>query len=793
MPDEKGNAYPQRIWDAGINKSGFSNDKRGPAYFKTGNNIIFMKPKQVINVKRGKKSISILCESQGYLNKIVNTHETQMHQFAKAEDCKGIFNISIAFWSDSIMRVRFGKEEPSDLEPEFPPIEGRMLVGTPEKDIRLTIEENEEKLIAITDKIILKVDKKQFCMEMYDLNRKLIWKQCRNDLSTSDIFDISASEEKGRASCFESFQLHNQEEIFGLGERFDHVTRRGKSVDFWNKDAIGTSNTRTYINVPFLFSTHGYGLFLNSSCRTEWEIGTLEGSTLGFSIEDRQMDYFIIYGPTPAEILYKYSTLTGFSPVPPVWSFGLWMSRNSYLSWDIVNEVANKLREKDIPADVLHLDTAWFREDWNCDLKFSEERFANPEENMKNLKDKGFRVCLWQYNFVPPRENNENYREGLAKGFFAAGHDGKPFTFPEGTVGSWIDDAIIDFSNPEACEWYTEKIKDLIRKGAATIKTDFGEGIPEDAVYKNINGKVFHNLYSLVYNSVVAKAITEVSGEHIVWARSGTAGSQRYPIHWNGDSQCSFAGLSGTVKGGLSLGMSGIPFYSSDIGGFIGRPDPELYIRWAQVGLFLSHSRCHGCGDDNSREPWSFGGEAERIFRKYAKMRYRLMPYILNEAIKSCKTAKPMVRALIIEYPEDRNVWYIDDQYMFGDCMLLAPVLEPLEISSTRKLYLPAGKWVDYWTKDVIHSLGQWIERAVNLETMPIYVKAGSILCYGEEKSHTGNEIGRITKIESYWCKDKIWESSDGSNIFKVIVDNNGHLCLKGIEYEPEIVTYGNW
>lgn len=712
-----------------------------------------MRPEKVIKSTFDGRKACITCSTQGYLNRIVQTHETEMFQFTKIEEEKSTLHIEIDIWSDSIFRVKYSEKQIGDVITDFSSASANMLVGFPEEQIKVNYKEEENIIKISTEKFILEINKINFCMKAYDSEKKLFWEQYRTDLFTSDIFDISVSEKDSREACFESFRMRNEEEIFGLGERFDHIARRGKSVDFWNKDAIGTSNSRTYINVPFLFSTRGYGMFLNSSARTEWEVGTMEASALGFSIEDDTMDYFIIYGPNPAEILYNYSKLTGFSPLPPIWSFGLWMSRNSYTTWEVVNEVAKELREKDIPADVLHLDTAWFKEDWNCDLKFSQDRFQNPKDNMKKLLELGFRISLWQYNFIPPKENNENYKEGLEKDYFVLGQDGKPYKYREGTIGSWLDDAIIDFSNEDACTWYADKIKELIKLGAATIKTDFGEGIPEDGRFKNIDGRKFHNLYSLVYNSVVAKAINEVSGENIVWARSGTAGSQRYPIHWGGDSQCSYEGLSGTLRAVLSIGLSGFPFFSHDIGGFIGRPSPELYIRWAQLGLFSSHARCHGAGDNNSREPWAFGETVERIFRKYAKLRYSLLPYIYEQAQKCSNTAKPMVRALILEYPFDKNVWRIDDQYLFGDNILIAPVLEPLEVSLKRSLYLPAGVWFDYWTKEVYHSMGTWIERIIDLETLPMYVKAGTILSYEEARASTNNEIGYIKRIEAYGCK----------------------------------------
>jgi alpha-D-xyloside xylohydrolase len=408
---------------------------------------------------------------------------------------------------------------------------------------------------------------------------------------------------------------------------------------------------------------------------------------------------------------------------------------------------------------------------------------------MRQLRENGFRVSLWQYNFVPPKPNNVNYVEGLQKGYFVKGNDGKPYAYPTGTTGSWVDDCIIDFSNPAAAEWYAEQIKRLIRMGAATIKTDFGEGVPEDGVYQNIDGHRFHNLYSLVYNATIAEAIYEVSGEHVVWARSGTAGSQRYPLHWGGDSQCSWAGLAGTLRAALSLGLSGFPFFSHDIGGFIGRPTPELYIRWAQFGLFSSHSRCHGAGNANSREPWSFGEEANGIFKQYAQLRYSLLPYIYDQARRCSRTAKPMVRALIIDYPDDPNVRHIEDQYLFGDSLLVAPVLAPLDEQQNRAVYLPAGTWFDYWTRRPHESHGDWVEYSVDLQTMPIFVKDGSILPFGEDKQSTHNEIGRICRMKTYGDEGRL-AYDDGEKRFDVTL-HRGRSRIDGLDYQPAVKHFG--
>lgn len=342
------------------------------------------------------------------------------------------------------------------------------------------------------------------------------------------------------------------------------------------------------------------------------------------------MDYFIIQGQQPKDILQQYANdLTGTAPIPPVWAFGLWFSRNSYQNWGVVDDVLQKASELEIPVDVVHLDTAWFQVDWNPDLLFGD-RFPEPEKKMASLKARGVRVSLWQYNFVPPQENNRLFVEARDGGFVGmkTNPDGtrgsELFSYPTDTTGWRTDDCVIDFSNPAAAAWYGEKIKHLIRQGASAIKTDFGDCISPDAHYLNIAGRRFQNLYSLVYNAVIRKAVTSVNEDTAQWARSGTAGSQRYPVHWGGDSQCSFSALQGSLRATLSIGLSGFPYFSHDIGGFIGKPTPELYVRWAQLAMFSSHTRSHGAGDDNGREPWYFGDRAVEIFRKFVTLRYVL-------------------------------------------------------------------------------------------------------------------------------------------------------------------------
>jgi alpha-D-xyloside xylohydrolase len=387
---------------------------------------------------------------------------------------------------------------------------------------------------------------------------------------------------------------------------------------------------------------------------------------------------------------------------------------------------------------------------------------------MRELRAEGFRISVWVFNFVEPNLENSHYVEGLRNGYFAKDAGGCVWKDPAPVKGIWSQHAVIDFSNPEACRWFAAKIKDLIRLGAAVIKTDFAEGIPEDARYRNISGRRFHNLYALAYNACVSRAVKELNGEGLVWGRSGTAGSQRYPVQWGGDPFATFQGLAGSIRGMLAMGLSGIPFSSHDIGGFFGRPTPELYVRWAQVGMFSSHARAHGQGKDNCREPWTFGAKACRIFRDYARLRYRLLPEICSLAQQASETGLPLVRHMIFEFPDDPNVRHLEDQYMFGPSLLIAPVLQPLAMTRERRLYLPRGEWFDYWTKKKIQSTGEWIIRRVDLKTMPIYVRSGSVLCYtAAGRQHTQDSSGPILLCELY-----------------------GRAFITGLRHDPEMRHY---
>lgn len=738
-----------------------------------------------------------------------------MHQFidVPASDIteRRCISFELSFYSSHVIRVKFAADErlleSVTSDNDFPPPEARMLVQPPQES-RVQYRELDESCGLSTDSVEIRVKYKPFQLSAFRVgSNEPFWRQRLSDLFTGDAIPTSIAEHQGRRAVFEAFQLQPGEQLYGLGERFDAVSRRGRPVDFVNHDAIGTSNTRSYINVPFFWTTRGYGCFVNSYARTEWDMGMSETGTIGFCVEDSHMDYFLISGPAPNDIISRYTqTLTGTSPLPPIWTFGLWLSRNSYQSWAVVDEVLAECAKHRIPVDDIHLDTAWFKEDWNPDLIFDKVRFADHAAKMARLKSQGVHVSLWQYTFASPRQDNVLFVEGQQQGYFgmAKNADGTPstelFKYPPDSSGWKIDDAVIDYSNPAARAWYASKIRSLIQQGASAIKTDFGDCIPPDAHYQNIFGHHFQNLYSLVYNATITAAIKSVDQETIVWARSGTAGSQRYPVHWGGDSQCSWAGLQGSLYATLSMGVSGFSFFATDTGGFIGKPSPELYVRWAQLSLLgASHTRTHGAGDENAREPWAFGDEALDIFRKFVDLRYQLLPYIVQQSREAAARGLPLVKHLILEWPQDRNVWGLETQYLFGSSILVAPIVMPAEeMGGTMQVYFPRGKWFDFWTKELaVVSSGQWVEVDVpRLDSMAMWVREGALLVYAEQgRLRTWNEVGRAVKVECYGTPgagtgdcSKCGDGAGGEIV--IVEDGNGGWMVEGREGEVDVRVY---
>ena len=480
-----------------------------------------------------------------------------------------------------------------------------------------------------------------------------------------------------------AFLLSPGEKIFGCGESFTSLDKRGQKIVLWTDDANGIQNQGMYKPIPFFMSSRGYGMFMHTSSPITCDFGYSFAGVNSLMIGDDELDLFVFLG-SPKDILDEYTKLTGKSPLPPLWSFGLWMSRCTYNAEDQVRGIAARLRADKIPCDVIHLDTGWFETDWQCDYEFSPTRFPDPQKMLSDLKDDGFHISCWQLPYFVPK--NKLFPELVEKNLVVRDRKGNlPY-----------EDAVLDFSNPQTVEWYQDKLANLLKLGVSAIKVDFGEAAPEDGIYADgRTGFYEHNLYPLRYNKAAADITKKITGNNIIWARSAWAGSQRYPIHWGGDAESTDDGMVAELRGGLSFGLSGFSFWSHDVGGFtataVTNMDQNLFARWLAFGMLSSHSRCHGIAP---KEPWNYGSAFEDEFRAIDDLKYRLMPYVYAQAKDCSDHGLPMVRALFIEYPDDPGSWLVDDEYLFGSSILVAPLMH--ENVTGRNVYLPPGTWIDY-------------------------------------------------------------------------------------------------
>ncbi|MCX6237174.1 MAG: alpha-xylosidase [Bacteroidia bacterium] len=506
------------------------------------------------------------------------------------------------------------------------------------------------------------------------------------------------------------FSLSPDEKIFGCGESFTEFNKRGQKVVLWTDDANGVQNEAMYKPIPFFMSNRGYGVFMHTSSPITCDFGKYYSGNYSLMIGDDEADLFIFLGE-PKEVLNEYTNLTGKAAMPPLWSFGFWMSRITYFSEAEGREVTKKLRDNKIPSDVIHFDTGWFETDWRCDYQFSKTRFTDAPKMMSDFKKMGFQTSLWQLPYFVPK--NTLFPEIIEKGLFVKDAKGNlPY-----------EDAVLDFSNPATVSWYQDKIGGLLRQGVGVIKADFGEAAPKDGLYfSGRTGFYEHNLYPLRYNKTVAEITKQITGETIIWARSAWAGSQRYPLHWGGDPANTNTAMAATLRAGLSIGLSGFSFWAHDIGGFVNKKPEDIYRRWTPFGMLTSHTRSHGAPPT---EPWEYGPDFLNAFRLADNMRYQLMPYIYSQAKDCSERGLPMLRALFIEYPNDPGSWLVDDEYLFGSDLLVAPLFENVTM---RDVYLPPGQWIDYQTGKVYS--GGWHYIEAGKIPIVVLVRDGSVIPY---------------------------------------------------------------
>lgn len=542
--------------------------------------------------------------------------------------------------------------------------------------------------------------------------------------------------ETHRCYSVTEMSLDSDEYIYGLGERFTPFVKNGQVVSMWNEDG-GTASNISYKNIPFHISNKGYGVFVDNEGDIEYEIGSEKVEDISICTQGERLDFYLISASTPKGVVSRYTELTGRPALPPAWSFGLWLTTSFTTSYDeeTVTSFIEGMRKREIPLHVFHFDCYWMEAlEW-CNFTWDPKTFPNPKEMIHRYKNYGLKICVWINPYIA--EKSPLFQDGVEKGVFLKKDDGSIFQTDFWQPGA----AYVDFTNPEGVKWYQEKLKVLLDMGVDCFKTDFGERIPVRSViyYDNSDPIKMHNYYTYLYNQAVFQLLVRERGEGdaVVFARSATASSQKMPVHWGGDCCASYAGMAETLRGGLSLASSGFSFWSHDIGGFENTATPDLYKRWCQFGMLSSHSRLHG--SRSYRVPWLFDNEACDVLRKFVHLKCRLMPYLYAMALKSHKTGIPMMRPMFMEYTTDRTCLPLDQQYMLGDSLLIAPIFKE---TGEVIYYLPSGIWTNLLTEEIKQG-GKWYKETFDYFNMPLYVKENSILTIGSCDSRPDYEYSK--------------------------------------------------
>ena len=691
--------------------------------------------------------------------------------------------VDIYFYAPGLLRFNFQVGKVVDYG---------LLVGEPQ-EVECDVVSTDDGVILTSGELTLHIKISPFSFQLLNGGRVLL--ESSNDRSIEGFpcfYPFACGDE---ATWQVSLALKSGEAIYGLGEKFGRLNHRGELITSWNYDALGVNGERSYKNNPFAWSSEGWGILVHTPGKVKHAVGYSIWSHRSYilQVEDTNLDFFLFAAISPAEIIDTYTNLTGKSPALPEWSYGVWMARAFYRTADELLDVVKEMRAKNIPLDVILLDgRAWHQPETRFDFSWDPIRYPEPEKFIKQLEDNHVRLCLWEYPYIStlsPLFNELSHRGYLLKTL-----DGCPY------IHSWLPEpfsrslphlqpsGIIDLTHPEAYDWFRDQHQELFEMGVAVMKTDFGEAIPEHIVaYNGDRGRRLHNVYALLYNKCVYEAAQRYGqGEALVWGRSGWIGSQRYPMGWGGDPQSDWEGLAASIRGGLSWGMSGAPFYAHDIGGWYGNlRDPELFVRWTQAGVLSSHTRFHGRGP---REPWIFGPEIEEIIKDWIEYRYRLIPYLRSCEKYACQTGLPVMRSMALAFPQERAAWVFEEQYMLGSSLLVAPILRP---GGCVEVYLPKGHWYhlgngERYTGEQVVTFDD-----VPLNELPVFGREGSWLPLGPIVQYTGqlNDFNRIEQVWVFGRPDP--RSGLMTENIELIPENDGRYKLK-VPEGVRIRQFGN-
>lgn len=536
--------------------------------------------------------------------------------------------------------------------------------------------------------------------------------------------------------------------VYGFGERFTAFVKNGQTVETWNEDG-GTASQISYKSVPFYMTNRGYGVFVDSTDHVSFEVASEKVEYVGFSVPGERMRYYFFYGPTPKDIIREYTDLTGRPALPPAWSFGLWLSTSFTTNYreETTSSFIDGMFERDIPMKVFHFDCFWMKAFHWCDFEWDQECFPDIRGTLRRYHDKGLKICVWINPYIA--QGTPFFKEANEKGYLIRRADGK---------GSWQTDnwqagmGVVDFTNPAATKWYTDKLRTLLEDGVDCFKTDFGERIPSVNVkyYDGSDPQAMHNYYTYLYNKAVFELLKEVKGEKeaVLFARSATAGCQQFPVHWGGDCFANYPSMAETIRGGLSFAMSGFAFWSHDISGFESTATPDLYKRWAAFGLLSSHSRLHG--SNSYRVPWLFDEEACEVVAHFSRQKCTMMPYLYAKAIEAHRFGTPVMRPMVFEFTDDPAVPYLDSQYMLGEALLVAPILRE---DGVCQYYLPKGTWTHFQSGEV-RAGGSWQEDTYGYFSLPLYVKENTLMAVGTEDHEPDYDYANRMNLRLYQLQE---------------------------------------
>ncbi len=638
----------------------------------------------------------------------------------------------------------------------------------------LVVEDLEDILIVRSGSLRVEINKKSWKMTFYRGDEKVTDSGWR-DLAyvKTDWKGIAYDDGKEHDTYMrERLSLSVGELIYGMGERFTPFVRNGQSIDIWNEDG-GTSTEQSYKNIPFYISNKGYGVFVNHPEKVSFEVSSEMVKKVQFSVPGEGLDYFIINGPSMKEVLMRYTDLTGKPSLPPAWTFGLWLSTSFTTNYDeaTVNSFVDGMFERGIPLKVFHFDCFWMKDFHWSNFLWDSRVFPDPAGMLKRLKAKGLKICVWINSYIG--QESEMFEEGVKGGYF--------IKRPNGDVWQWDmwqpGMAIVDFTNPEACKWFSDKLEILMDMGVDCFKTDFGERIPTDAVYfDGSDPNKMHNYYTYLYNKTVFDLLERKSGkgEAVLFARSATAGGQKFPVHWGGDCWSDYESMAESLRGGLSLTMSGFGYWSHDIGGFESTSTPDVYKRWCAFGLLSTHSRLHG--SSSYRVPWAYDEESVAVVKFFTRLKASLMPYLYRNAIETAKVGIPSMRSMVMEYTSDPTCSYLDKQYILGDSLLVAPIFNDEGIA---QYYLPAGKWTNFLTGEAKQG-GTWYKEKHDYLSIPLLVKEGSIIAVGAKDEDAVYDYSDNVTLKAY-------ELIDNTPATTVVYDDKAVLTVNA-----EILKSGN-